>query len=101
MRANVILADRLDEAFEPPNIDHQATVNEAGASINGEIVREEAPFIQDVRTIGVGKAEPQEPTLNLSPFSEDGSIRADDSWLNNGLRSSKKKKDKKMSWSDD
>lgn len=48
-----------------------------------------------------GKAEPQEPILNLSPFSEDGSIRADDSWLNGGLRSSKKKKDKRMSWSDD
>ncbi len=103
MRANAILADRLDEAFEPPKIDHQATANEAGAGINGEIVREEeALFIQDIiRTTGVGKAEPQEPTLNLSPFSEDESIRADDSWLNGGLRSSKKKKDKKMSWSDD
>lgn len=84
------------------SLDLQATANEAGAGINGEIVREEeAPFIQDVRTTGVGKAEPQEPILNLSPFSEDGSIRADDSWLNGGLRSSKKKKDKKMSWSDD
>ena len=102
MKANAILADRLDEAFEPPKIDHQATANEAGAVMNGELFREEeAPFIQDVRTTDVGKAEPHEPTLNLSPFSEDGSIRADDSWLNGGLRSFKKKKDKKMSWSDD
>lgn len=59
MKANAILADRLDEAFESPKIDHQATANEAGAGIIGEIVREEeAPFIQDVRTTGVGKAEP-------------------------------------------
>ncbi len=102
MRANAILADRLDEAFEPPEIDHQTTANKVGAGMNGELVREEeAPLIQDVRTTDAGKAEPQEPILNLSPFSEDGSIRADDSWLNGGLRSSKKKKDKRMSWSDD
>ena len=41
MKANAILADRLDEAFGRPKIDHQATANEAGAGINGEIVREE------------------------------------------------------------
>jgi len=33
---------------------------------------------------------------NLSPFREDESVRADDSWLNNGLRASKTKKDKRM-----
>ena len=82
MRAKVILADQFDEAFEPPEIDHQAAVNEVGAGMNGELVWEEAPFIQDVRTTDAGKAEPQEPTLNLSPFSGDGSIRADDFWLN-------------------
>ena len=75
MKANAILADRLDEAFEPPQINHQATANEVGAGINGEIVREEeVPFIQDVRTTGLGKAQPQKLTSNLSPFSEDGSI---------------------------
>ncbi len=98
MRVNAILADRLDEAFEPPEIDHQATVNEVRAGMNGELVREEgAPLVQDISTTGAGKAEPQEPTLNLSPFSEDGSIRADDSWLNSDLRSSKKKKDMRIS----
>jgi len=81
---------------------HQATANEVEADMNGELLREEeAPLIQDVRITDAGKAEPQEPTLNLSPFNEDGSIRADDSWLNGGLRSSKKKKDKKMTGSDD
>jgi len=84
MRANAIRAPR------------QVTVTEVEAGMNGELLREEeVPLIQDVRTTGAGKAEPQEPTLTLSPFSEDGSIRADDSWLNGGLRSSKKKKDKR------
>ena len=87
IRVNAILADRFDEAFQPPEIGHQATANEVGAGMNGELVREEeAPLVQDVSTSGAGKAEPQEPTLNLSPFSEDGSIRADDSWLNGSLR---------------
>lgn len=83
MRDNAILADRLDEAFEPLEIDHQTIANKVGASMNEELVREEeASLIQDVRTTDAGKA-------------------ADDSWLNDGLRSSKKKKDKRMSWSDD
>ena len=60
MKATAILADRLDEAFESPKINHQATANKVGAGINGEIVREEeVPFIQDVRTTGLGKAQPQ------------------------------------------
>jgi len=72
--------------------------NEVESGMNEELLREEeASLIQDVRTTDVEKAESQEPTLNLSPFSEDESIRADDSWLNDGLRSSKKKKDKNMS----
>ncbi len=75
---------------------HQATANRMGASTNGEIVEEkEPPLIQNVGTVGDGKAEPQEPTWNMSPFSEDGSIRADDSWLKGGMRNVQKK-DKKM-----
>jgi hypothetical protein len=47
--------------------------------MNEELIRgEEASLIQDVRTTGVEKVEPQEPSLNLSPFNEDESIRADD-----------------------
>ncbi len=91
MRANVIPADRLEEAFDRPEKDHETIVNEVEAGMNGEFIREqEAPLIEDARTSGAGKAEPREPTLNLSPFTEDGSVRADDSWLNSGLRTSKK-----------
>lgn len=80
---------------------HQATANRMGASTNEETVEEEEPsLIQNVRTVGDGKAEPQESTWNMSPFSEDGSIRADDSWLKGDMRSVQKK-DKKMSLPDD
>jgi len=102
MKANAIPADRLDESFDPPGIDHQAAAKEVGAGTSGEIVREEAPpLIQNVRTVGDGKLEPQEPTWNSSPFSEDGSIRADNSWLKDGMRSARKTKDKKQSLPDD
>jgi len=80
MRANAILADQLDEAFEPPKIDHQTIANKVRASMNEELVREEeASLIQDVRTTDAKKAKLQKPILNLSPFSEDESIRANDS----------------------
>ncbi|KAI9796723.1 MAG: hypothetical protein M1835_003304 [Candelina submexicana] len=82
---NVIAADQLDEAFEPSEIDHQAAANEVGAGMNRELIREEAPFIQDVRTTDAEKAEPQELILNLSPFSEDESIQADDFWLDSSF----------------
>lgn len=65
--------------------------------MNGELVREqEAPVIQDVRALGAEESEPHERTWKLSSFREDESVRVDDSWLNNGLRTSKTKKDKKM-----
>lgn len=93
MKADAIPADRLDEAFGTPGIHHQATANRMGASTNEETVEEEEPpLVQNVRTVGDGKAEPQEPTWNMSPFSEDGSIRADDSWLKGDMRSVKKQR---------
>ena len=67
MRVNPILADQLDEAFTSSKVDHQATANKVGAGMNGELV-----LIQAVRSTGVGKAEPQEPTLNLSLLSDNG-----------------------------
>jgi len=55
----------------------------------GLIQEQEASVVQDVKASGAGKAELHEPTLNRSPLREDGSVRADHSWLNNGLRTSK------------
>ena len=66
MRVNPILADQLDEAFDPSKIDHQATANEGGTGMNGELVREvKAPLIQVIRTTGVGKAEATRTDLEV------------------------------------
>ena len=62
----------------------------------GPIGEKEPPVVQEVRTSGAGKAELHEPALNLSPLREDRSVRVDDSWLDNGLRTSKTQKDKKI-----
>ena len=73
------------------------TVKEVDAGTNGGLIREqEAPVVQDVRASGAAKAELHEPALNLSPLHEDRSVRVDDSWLDNGLKTSKTPKDKKM-----
>lgn len=96
MRANAALATRIDEAFDHPETDHEVIVKEVDAGMNGGLIQEqEAPVVQDVRASGAGKAELQKPALNSSPFSEDGSVRADDSWLKMGMRTSKTTKDKK------
>lgn len=58
MRVNPILADQLDEAFDPSEIDHQGTANEGGSGMNGELVREaKAPLIQVIKTTSIGEAE--------------------------------------------
>ena len=59
MRAKVIPADQLDEAFEPPRKRSSSGRKRSGSWHNGELVWEEAPVIQDVRTTDAGKAEPQ------------------------------------------
>ena len=77
--------------MDRPEIDQEVTVKEADAGINGEPVREqEAPVVQDVRASDAGKPEPYKPTKESSP------LREDDSWLNNGLKTSKTKKGKIM-----
>ena len=74
-------------------MDHEVTVKEVDVGTNGGLIREqEAPVLQDVRASGAGKAEPDEPALNLSPLREDRSVRLDDSWLDSGLRTSKSQK---------
>jgi hypothetical protein len=79
-------------------MDPEVTVKEVDSGLNGGLIREQAPVVQDVRASGAGKPELHEPTWNLSPFRKDEIVRADYSWLNNGLRASKTKRTRK--WRD-
>ena len=74
-------------------MDDQVTVNEVEAGMNGERIQEQdSPLTQGVGTCDMREAELHERPTGLSPFKEDGSVRADDSWLNSGFSTSKKKK---------
>ena len=96
-RANAFVANEIDEALDRPENDHEVTVKGVDADRNGELLQEqEVPVVNDVRALDAGKPEQHELTWKSSPFREDNGIRADDSWLTNGSRTSKPKKDKKM-----
>jgi len=73
------------------------TVEKVDARMNGGLIREqETPMVQDNRASEAPLPEPHESIWDLSSFREDAKVRADDDWLNNGLRTSKTKKGKKM-----
>lgn len=59
MGANVVLANRIDEAFDRPEMNHEVTVEKMNAGMNeGLIIQEqEASVVQDVKASGAGKAE--------------------------------------------
>ncbi len=67
MGANAVLANRIDEAFVRPEMDHEVTVKDVDAGMNGGLIQEqESPVVQDVKASGAGKVELHEPTLNWS-----------------------------------
>ncbi len=58
MGANVVLANRTDEAFDRPEMNHEVIVEKMNAGMNEGLIQEqEASVVQDVKASGAGKAE--------------------------------------------
>lgn len=62
-RANIFLADQLDEVLDRSGIDRKVTVEKVDASTNGGLIQEqEAPIVQDITASEAPLPEPHEST---------------------------------------
>ncbi|KAL6717732.1 hypothetical protein ACLMJK_003817 [Lecanora helva] len=96
-RANTFIVNKIDEALDPSEKDHEVAVNGVDADTNREIFQEqEVPVIKDIGDSATAKPELHEPTRNPSPLREDDGIRTDDPWSAKGFKALKPKKGKKM-----